>query len=228
MITILASLAFCLLIGSIYLLPRLTGKPQPSGTVISVAFSAHHEFSKTPTDSIILLKGLGVEGDCHCGAIVQHRSRLKIKPASPNLRQVHLIQSELFNEFNYVGPDGKSFDVRPADLGENVTTKGLELLSMGMDTKLHFVNPGPEETEEHAITSVTGLRNPCPRIHKFKEGLQEKCLVRGSDRGIVKRGAGVISVVQIGGIVMKGAKIVVEKNLQQIYRPVMPCFRVLI
>jgi len=129
------------------------------------------------------------------------------------------VQSELFNEFKNQGLDGKKYDVKPADLGENITTEGLDLLAIGVGTKLHFVNPGSDEKEEHAVIRVTGLRNPCPQIHKFKEGLQERCLVRGLDRSIVKRKAGIMSVVEVGGIVMKGARIVVKRPKNYVELP---------
>ncbi|TVY84154.1 hypothetical protein LSUE1_G001657 [Lachnellula suecica] len=217
MLPIFATLVLCLLVGTIYLLRGR--KPPTFGTVISVALSADHTFSKTTTDSIRLLPGLGVEGDCHCGPTVKHRSRLKIRPVPPNLRQVHLIQSELFDEVKAAGSDGNTFDVSPADLGENVTTKGLDLLDMGVGTKLHFVNPGDDEKSQHAIISITGLRNPCYQIHDFKKGLQERSFERGSDREIVKRKAGVMSIVEVGGIVMKGAKVMVEMPKKYVELP---------
>lgn len=185
-----------------------------SGVAISVSFCSDHIFSKPQADSITLLEGLGVEGDAHCGVTVQHRSRLHIKPPPPNLRQVHLIQSELFYEFNSVtGPDAKPYVVKPGDLGENITTLGLDLLALGVGTKLHFFNPGSDEEagKEHPVVTVTGLRNPCPQISKFQKGLQEQCLVRNASREIVERKAGIMTTVDVGGVVRMGARIVVEK-----------------
>ena len=185
------------------------------GIAISVAVCPDHVFSKPQVDSITLLKGLGVEGDAHCGETVQHRSRLKIRPPPANLRQVHLVQSELFEEFKQVtSPDGKHYDVKPGDLGENVTTSGLDLLALGVGTKLHFFNSGfDEELEgrEHPVVTVTGLRNPCPQISNFQNGLQEQCLVRNASRDIVERKAGIMTTVDIGGVVKRGARIVCEK-----------------
>jgi len=129
------------------------------------------------------------------------------------------MQSELFNEFKKEGADGKKYDVKPADLGENITTQGLDLLGMGVGTKLHFVNPGEDEKGEHAVVRVTGLRNPCPQISKFRDGLQERCLVRGEGKEIVGRKAGIMSVVEIGGVVMRGAKIVVERPEKYVELP---------
>jgi MOSC domain-containing protein YiiM len=124
------------------------------------------------------------------------------------------MQSELFTEFKKEGADGKKYDMKPADLGENITTKGLDLLGMGVGTKLHFVNPGKDEREGHAVVCVTGLRNPCPQISKFQKGLQERCLVRGEGRK-----AGIMSVVEVGGVVMRGATIVVERPGKYIELP---------
>jgi MOSC domain-containing protein YiiM len=186
-----------------------------AGVAISVSVCSNHVFSKPQVDSITLLKGLGVEGDAHCGVTVQHRSRLKIRPPPPNLRQVHLIQSELFQAFKSVsGPDGKPYVVRPGDLGENVTTSGLDLLALGVGTKLHFLNPGSDGEaagKEHPVVTVTGLRNPCPQTSNFQEGLQEHCVVRIASRDIVERKAGIMTTVDVGGVVRRGARIVAEK-----------------
>lgn len=186
-----------------------------AGVAISVAVCSDHTFSKPQVDSITLLEGLGVEGDAHCGVTVQHRSRLHIKPPPPNLRQVHLIHSELFSEFESVlGPDGKPYIVKPGDLGENITTSGIDLLALGVGTKLHFLDPGTGEDVEgknHPVVTVTGLRNPCPQISKFQEGLQEQCLVRNASREIVERKAGIMTTVDIGGVVKMGARIVTVK-----------------
>ena len=189
--------------------PRLSSN---SGIAISVSVHSDHVFSKPPVDSIMLLKGLGVQGDAHCGETVQHLSRIHIKPPPPNLRQVHLIHSELYEEFRLVtGPDGKPYVVKPGDLGENITTSGLNLLALGVGTKLHFLNPRLAEKEEHPVVTVTGLRNPCPQISKFQKGLQEQCLVRNASREIVERKAGIMTTVDVGGVVRRGARIVVEK-----------------
>ena len=192
--------------------PKQYPLSKDSGIVLSVSISSNHVFSKIPAQSITLLENLGVEGDCHCGSEVQHLSRRKSKPYPPNLRQVHLIQSELFQEFRYPGSDGKKYTVRPGDLGENITTTGLDLLGLGVGTKLHFINPATNENGgNHAVVRVTGLRNPCFQISRFQSGLQERCLVRNEAREIVERRAGIMSVVEVGGVVMKDARIVVEK-----------------
>lgn len=113
-----------------------------------------------------------------------------------------------------LGPDGKPYIVKPGDLGENITTSGLDLLDLGVGTKLHFLNPGTEEEVEgknHPIVTVTGLRNPCSQISKFQKGLQEQCLVRDTSKEIVERKAGIMTTVDIGGVVKRGARIIAVK-----------------
>lgn len=161
---------------------------------------------------------------------MQHRSRLHISPAPPNLRQVHLIQSELFAEFLSLagvatggggGGDNtdttttattsmKQYDVRPGDLGENITTAGIDLLALGRGTRLVFVDDDDGEEHDGALVIVKGLRNPCWQIDKFRKGLQDRCVVRDEERRIVGRKAGVMGVVAVGGVVRAGMRIVVE------------------
>ena len=107
-------------------------------SVLSVHLSPEHGFSKTSQPSIKLLKGLGVEGDCHLGTTTQHLWRLKSHASEPNLRQVHLIQSELLDEPDFHGDDGVR--VQPGQMGENISTVGIDLLSLGSGTKLHFMD----------------------------------------------------------------------------------------
>lgn len=206
-------------------------KPNPlsltHGTVISVSKSSKHEFSKDLVDSITLLAGLGVEGDSHLGVDVQHLfRRVGNPPYPPNLRQVHLIQAELFEEFKVKDETGGSYEVKPGDLGENITTRGLDVLGLSEGTRLRFVNPGEEAPgkdgeRDVATVRITGLRNPCWQISKFKKGLQERCIVRDEHRKIVGRKAGIMGVVEFGGVIKKGALILVEapevfKGLDQV------------
>ncbi|MCJ1385510.1 hypothetical protein MMC17_008633 [Xylographa soralifera] len=180
-------------------------------SVIATSLSPRHTFSKTSLSSITLIAGLGVKDDCHSGITVQHRSRLHIKPSPPNLRQVHLIHSELFSEVRDLEPcsEGEAFVVKPGDLGENITTVNIDLLALSAGTKLHFVS---RETDggEHPVVRVTGLRNPCPQIDGFAKGLKEKCLLRNRDREVVGRKCGIMGVVEVGGEVWVGAAIVIE------------------
>ncbi|KEF57545.1 uncharacterized protein A1O9_05462 [Exophiala aquamarina CBS 119918] len=177
-------------------------------SVISLSLSTDHVFSKTLSSSLNLLPDLGVEGDCHCGKTVQHRSRLHIRPPPKNLRQVHLIDLEILEQF----------DVKPGDLGENVTTRGLRLLERPTGTKLHFLPQATTTVEDttiaetsHPVVVLTGLRNPCPQIQKFRSGLQEKFIVRDEERKIVERKAGVMSTVEVGGVIEVGMRVLVEE-----------------
>jgi len=154
-------------------------------SVLTVSRSATHSFSKPNRESIRLLAGLGVEGDAHAGETVKHRSRVKADPTQPNLRQVHLIQSELFDELKV-----KGFSVAPGELGENITTRGINLLSLPVGAKLQI---GPS-----AVVEVTGLRNPCVQIDRFQKGLMKAVLDRDSEGSLILK-AGVMGIVLAGG-----------------------------
>ena len=161
--------------------------------VVSVSLARGHRFSKRAALSIRLVAGLGVEGDAHCGATVKHRSRVAVDPAAPNLRQVHLIQAELFDELTE-----KGFDLHPGDLGENVATRGVDLLALPRGTRLAL--------GAAAVVELTGLRNPCSQIEKFRRGLLAAVLDRGSDGSLIRK-AGVMAVVIAGGDVTPGEAI---------------------
>jgi MOSC domain-containing protein YiiM len=166
------------------------------GTVRAVSRDAGHRFSKPVCDRIRLLAGLGVEGDAHQGVTVQHRSRVAQDPTRPNLRQVHLIHEELFAEVA-----GAGFDVLPGQLGENVTTAGLDLLALPTGTLLRL---GAD-----AVVEVTGLRNPCLQIDNFQDGLLKQVVGR-DERGELIRRAGIMGVVLTGGVVRPGDPVGVE------------------
>ena len=166
------------------------------GAVVAVARDARHRFSKPPCLSIRIAAGLGVEGDAHAGVTVKHRSRVARDPTAPNLRQVHLIHEELFAELKAQG-----FDVAPGDLGENVTTRGIHLLSLPAGTRLHL--------GDSAIVEVTGLRNPCTQIDAFRKGLMRAVLGRDSEGRLVRK-TGVMSVVIASGEIHPGDAIRVE------------------
>jgi MOSC domain-containing protein YiiM len=167
-----------------------------NGRVVSVGAHSSHAFSKPLLEEIKLVAGLGVEGDAHMGATVKHRSRVRVDPTQPNLRQVHLVQSELFAELS-----GAGFQVRAGDLGENVATTGVDLLALPRGAMLRL---GPE-----AIVQITGLRNPCKQINHFQDGLLQAVLER-TDDGRVIRKAGVMGIVMAGGKIRPGDAIVVE------------------
>ena len=161
-----------------------------NGRVVGVARDGEHRFSKQRVASIAILPGLGVEGDAHQGDTVRHRSRVAVDPAQPNLRQVHLIHAELFNELA-----AKGFVVRPADLGENITTEGVDLLGLPRNTVLSI--------GQRAVLEVTGLRNPCAQIERFQPGLLAAVIDRGP-RGELIRKAGIMTVVLSGGVIRPG------------------------
>lgn len=170
-----------------------------TATVISVGRDDAHRFSKPVLAEIRLLAGLGVEGDAHCGVTVKHRSRVAVDPTRPNLRQVHLIQSELFDELTERG-----FALGPGDLGENVLTRGVDLLALPRGTRLSL---GAE-----AVVEITGLRNPCGQIEAFRPGLLAAVVERADD-GALRRKAGVMGVVVAGGMVRPGDAIGVDRPL---------------
>ena len=164
--------------------------------VLAVALRRGHHFSKTPSLSIRLLTGLGVAGDAHMGETVKHRSRVRKDPTQPNLRQVHLMHAELFDELR-----AKDFSVQPGDLGENVTTSGIDLLALPTSTRLHL--------GETAVVEVTGLRNPCVQLDGFQKGLMAATLDKDVDGNLIRK-AGVMSIVLADGDVRPGDAIRVE------------------
>jgi MOSC domain-containing protein YiiM len=168
----------------------------PMGEVRAVCRAAGHDFSKPVVDRITLREGLGVEDDAHAGATVQHLSRVRRDPAQPNLRQVHLVHSELFHELA-----GRGHHVRAGQMGENITTTGIDLLSLPEGTRLRL--------GASAVVRVTGLRNPCYQLNGLSAGLMQE-LVHTDSSGEVVRRAGVMGVVERGGEVKAGDAIAVE------------------
>lgn len=164
--------------------------------VVAVSRDDGHRFSKRIVNEILLIAGWGVEGDAHAGATVQHRSRVARDPSQPNLRQVHLLHAELFDELRLSG-----HHLEPGELGENITTRGVDLLGLPTETILHL---GGE-----ARVRLTGLRNPCQQINDHDPGLLKQVLGRSGD-GSVERKGGVMSVVLTSGLVRSGDVIVVE------------------
>ncbi|WP_170970334.1 MOSC domain-containing protein [Nocardioides jishulii] len=179
--------------------------------VVAVCRDRLHRFSKRPVETITLVAGMGVLGDAHAGMLVQHRSRVRRDPHQPNLRQVHLIHAELFDEARTAG-----HDLAPGDLGENVTTAGIDLLALPTGTLLDLGGP---------VVRLTGLRNPCAQINTFRPGLLKVVLARADGTpmgdpapptgsagaatpGVIRK-SGVMSVVERGGEVVPGAPITV-------------------
>ena len=167
-----------------------------AGLVVSLARDGAHNFSKLGVQQISLLAGLGVEGDAHAGETVRHRSRVAKDPTQPNLRQVHLIHAELFDELA-----GKGFVVSPGQLGENVTTAGIDLLGLSAGTRLRL--------GDATLIEITGLRNPCHQINGIAPGLMEALLDRAADGSLIRK-CGVMAVVLSRGEVAVGAAITIE------------------
>jgi MOSC domain-containing protein YiiM len=166
------------------------------GSVLAVSLRHGHHFSKTPSLSIRLLAGLGVAGDAHMGETVKHRSRVRKDPTQPNLRQVHLMHVELFDELRK-----KGFDVQPGDLGENITTSGIDLLALPTGTRLRI--------GATAVVEVTGLRNPCIQLNTFQKGLMAATLDKDADGNLIRK-AGIMSIVLADGDVRPGDAVQAE------------------
>jgi len=179
------------------LLPAATTRSRTLRTVMGSVAHLHrsesHSFSKHHVDELVLLTGMGVQGDVHCGATVKHRSRVEPESAPPNLRQVHLMPQELHDELRDAG-----FTAGPGDLGENITTTGLDLVALPTGTVLRI--------GDGALLALTGLRNPCLQIDNFERGVLKQVMTRDADGNVVRR-AGVMSVVILGGTIRRGDRI---------------------
>jgi MOSC domain-containing protein YiiM len=177
------------------------------GQVTAVSRSATHTFTKPNEDRITLVAGLGVDGDAHAGETVKHRSRVARDPSQPNLRQVHLIHAELHDELR-----GAGFEVAAGQMGENVTTRGVDLLGLPAGARLRL--------GEAAVVEITGLRNPCGQLNGVQEGLMAATLDRDPDGNLIRK-AGVMGVVLEGGEVRAGDPIRVELPPEP-HRPLEP------
>jgi MOSC domain-containing protein YiiM len=166
------------------------------GTILSVSRDDEHRFSKPTVNSIRLLAGIGVEGDAHAGATVQHRYAKKRNPSAPNLCQVHFMAAELFDDLVPTG-----YTVAPGELGENVTTAGIDLMTLPLGTRLHL--------GAQAVVSITGMRSPCSLINGYQKGLMKQ-LITTDATGTVHRRGGLMGVVVTGGVVNPGDGIRVE------------------
>lgn len=185
--------------------------------VISVSKSKVHGFSKAVEESITLIEDYGVEGDAHAGKKIQHVFLAKEDPERRNIRQVHLIASELFSDLSSGlssnnGDNG--FSVSAGQLGENITTQGIDLLSLFTGTRLHIGND--------AIVELTALRHPCIQIEEFQKGLLKRVVHKNSDGKIVRK-VGVMGIVLVGGVVKSNDDIIIEipnephQNLEYIW-----------
>ncbi|GAM20412.1 hypothetical protein SAMD00019534_035870 [Acytostelium subglobosum LB1] len=155
--------------------------------------------SKDVCTEIVLIEGLGIDGDAHNGVYVQHLSRVKTNPTAPNLRQVHLIHAELHDNLKTMN---FTRGVNPGEMGENITTRGIDLHALPTGTKLHLGNDG-------AVVQLTGLRNPCRQLEGLQQDLQKACLETDQDGKITKRKGGVMSIVLKGGVVRPNDQITV-------------------
>jgi MOSC domain-containing protein YiiM len=165
-------------------------------TVVSVSRDTAHRFSKPTVPTISLVEGWGVEGDVHAGPTVQHRYLKKKDPTAPNLTQVHLLGSELFADLA-----GQGFDVTAGELGENITTAGIDLITLPEGARLHL--------GATAVVEITGLRSPCTLINRFQQGLMKACISRDGDGTVISK-AGVMGIVLRGGPVSPADPIRVE------------------
>jgi MOSC domain-containing protein YiiM len=164
--------------------------------VVAVSRAPAHKFSKTSELEIRLVAGEGVAGDAHAGRTVKHRSRVARDPTQLNLRQVHLMHAELHDELN-----ARGFDVWPGALGDNVTTRGLDLLGLPRRARLRL--------GATALIEITGLRNPCIQLDRFRPGLMQAVLDRAPDGSLIRK-AGVMAVVLTCGDVRTGDAIALE------------------
>jgi MOSC domain-containing protein YiiM len=177
----------------------------PPAFVVAVSSGGEHRFTKPVRPNIRLLAGLGVEGDAHLGATVKHRSRVKKDPTQPNLRQVHLVHEELFDELRALG-----YELTPGLIGENITTHGVDLLGLPAGTRLCV---GPD-----AVIGITGLRDPCRQLNDFRPGLMQAVLDRDEEGNVIRK-AGIMGIVLAGGEIRAGDTIRVELPPEPHQRP---------
>lgn len=168
-----------------------------TGSVKALSKSKTHTLIKNNETQITLIKGLGVDGDAHFGKTVKHRSRVKRDPSQPNLRQVHLMHTELFEELSQ-----KGFTINPGQMGENITTSGIDILHLPVNTILHFGKKGVQ-------VQLTGFRNPCAQLDGIQKGLM-KALLTTDDEGNLFRKSGVFGIVLKRGVVHVNDSILVE------------------
>ncbi len=178
-----------------------------AGVVTAVCLSSEHKFSKQAVPVIRLVAGLGIEGDAHKGVTVQHLFRIRQDPTQPNLRQVHLMHEELHDELRAAG-----FSISAGAMGENLVTRGIDLLALPTAARLHIGST--------AVIEVTGLRNPCSQLDNYQSGLTAAVLDRDAEGKLIRK-AGVMAIVLIGGEVRAGDSIRVELPVEP-YRALVP------
>lgn len=161
-----------------------------AATIIALARDDLHRVSKQPAGRLRLVAGLSVEGDAHAGLTMQHRSRWVKQRTVPNLRQVHLLHAELFAELA-----ARGFAIAPAQMGENVTTRGIDLLGLSAGARLRLGSD--------AVIELTGLRNPCFKLDRIAPGLMQAVLEKGPGKTLIRK-AGVMAIVVASGEVRVG------------------------
>jgi MOSC domain-containing protein YiiM len=164
--------------------------------VVAVSLSSRHSFTKPVALEIRLLSGLGVEGDVHCGVTMQDSYNARKNSASPNLRQVHLIHEELHDDLRAAG-----FQVSPGVMGENITTRGVDLLGLPEGTRLHL--------GDSAVVELTGVRTPCRQLNDYQKGLMSAVVGRNADGSVLYK-SGVMAIVLESGVVRPGDTIRAE------------------
>ncbi|MGD9891820.1 MAG: MOSC domain-containing protein [Dehalococcoidia bacterium] len=167
-----------------------------NASVVAVSCSATHTMAKGNQEAIHIRAGYGVEGDAHAGSTVKHRSRVARNPHQPNLRQVHLIHAELHEELRDAG-----FNIAPGQMGENITTRGIDLIGLPTGARLQL--------GDDAVIEITGLRNPCAQLDRIQSGLMAAVLDRDEQDNLIRK-AGVMAVVLAGGTVRPGDVITIE------------------
>ena len=166
-----------------------------AASVVAVCCDARHNLIKPTRDQITLVAGFGVKGDAHFGETVQHLYDKRRNPDAPNLRQVHLIHAELFEDLSEQG-----FTVRAGQMGENITTRGIDLLKLSRGATLHI---------GEAVIEITGLRNPCRKLNKIQDGLLPAVLGQWDDGSVLAK-TGVMGIILKGGVVRPGDGIAIK------------------
>ena len=89
------------------------------GTVVSLNISEKKGVRKKPVDEVLVKTDYGIEGDAHA--------------SSEWHRQVSLLALESVKKMRDMG-----LDVNPGDFAENITTEGLDLVSLPLGTKINI------------------------------------------------------------------------------------------
>ncbi|KAI9741527.1 MAG: hypothetical protein M1818_004333 [Claussenomyces sp. TS43310] len=201
---------------------------QDPASVLAVSISPEHVFFRDSVPSITLDPLLGVKNNSVSGRSVQHYSELIETASMQDAPRVQLIQFELLAELEHtlspsdtVSGRGNQalYNIKPGDLGEHIVTAGIDLLAVGVDTRLHFINISDKnhsgntnimERNDHPIVTLKGLTNLHRRVLGSQKGLQEKSLLNDRRAEVFGKMPGIMGVVEVGGVVEKGAKIMVQ------------------